>query len=303
MTLQRPEDYVFDLDREVAEFYREHPDKKMKVFFIDVSKTPAKLIWDDPGREAVIDMLKQDESLGDTIAEMARKSSHSLHYQNADTGEVFYSIILMNTPNDIRSSPLGYGSTPDLNAVFAFDHEAGHTVCTGGQKKDIAESVGDAYAIIRHFQRFKNSIALKNLAAVRAVELLRDDGFHFTSPVIEAVLTAKKTGFRRLSKQETSDLASTFARAAAPKPEYALNFIAKTSAVGSEHSVLIQDIANCILHDMTPEEFKWGSVALRALLQGDIVWNGQRFTPNDPVWAKETLKQLNNRSRSAPSHP
>src|SRR5690348_9306312 len=42
-----PQPYVFDLKSEVAAFYRDHPEQKKKIFFVDASTLPGAVEYGD----------------------------------------------------------------------------------------------------------------------------------------------------------------------------------------------------------------------------------------------------------------
>lgn len=119
------------------------------------------------------------------------------------------------------------------NLVFLIDHELGHLVTAqhtnkashdksftarDGHDNNIGnahdEAMADAYALIRHVQRFGNDTGyLEYIRDQRAMDLvIKGDAGHYTSHTIDAVIAAKNEGkFDHLSPQECAKMASDIA--------------------------------------------------------------------------------------------
>lgn len=117
--------------------------------------------------------------------------------------------------------------------VFLIDHELGHLVTAphinkesrdksftarDGHDNNIGnahdEAMADAYALIRHVQRFGNDTGyLEYIRDQRAMDLVvKGDAGHYTSQTIDAVIAAKNQGqFNNLSPQECAKMAATIA--------------------------------------------------------------------------------------------
>ncbi len=114
----------------------------------------------------------------------------------------------------------------EQHLLYVMDHELAHTAIKDGFSKDVksaydynillGESVADAYAQIRHYQRFGVDDYAHNKyvsPAGRAENfVLGGDSVHFTSFVLDAINKQKdKIDFAALTPQQTADLARRFA--------------------------------------------------------------------------------------------
>jgi hypothetical protein len=110
-----------------------------------------------------------------------------------------------------------------MSAAQIFDHELGHLVTKEGFKphKLKGEVSADAFAAIRHFQRF--GAADDDLAAAsayRAVAFFCGDPGHVTTPVVDRIrLDAKSFDFASLSPADTVVAAETYAANFNPAPQ------------------------------------------------------------------------------------
>lgn len=107
--------------------------------------------------------------------------------------------------------------------LFVLDHELGHCAIKNGFGRDnspysalLAETVADAYALIRHYQRFGTDSGHANKyvdPGARAENfILGGDAEHFTSFVLAEIIKHKnEIDFNSLTVDETSDLARRFA--------------------------------------------------------------------------------------------
>jgi hypothetical protein len=287
--------YIFDLDREVAAFYRDHPALKRKLFFIDGSTLPGTLYrGEETDEDEVADLLSHNPVLLE-MNKLAQKSgSRSDLYPKQD-----YGCVLFNFTKPNQQNFLGYRAAPGMSEAFIFDHEAGHLLCEKGLGNDanLAESVADAYATIRHIQRFgRDSAAIQRLLDKRAVGLtLCGAGDHFTGSVVEKIIADSLTvDFAALTPAETVERAQRYAEDNIMDPALIRRMVNDFDILGAgvegltrgDFSV-IRYMADFVLHPVIPEEAKWAAVAVRALLDGDTGIFGARLPkPVGPEWTK-----------------
>ena len=171
-------------------------------------------------------------------------------------------------------------------------------VCPGGSNKGAElekEYIADAYAAIRLIQRFGADSEIKNLPAMRAVEMLFcENASHFTLPVVERIIAdAKTVDFSALSPQQTVARAVEYAEKYGEKPQM-VGFMADAFyALGlNARSLWIRDFApvralgDVLLETKIPEQYKWGKTILNAVLEGDIGQDGERMPkPEGAEWA------------------
>jgi len=113
----------------------------------------------------------------------------------------------------------------EQHLLFVLDHELAHCALKDGfamassprdYKILLAESVADAYALIRHYQRYGTDGASSNKyvsPSARADNfILWGDSTHFTSFVLDAIAQRKdQIDFDKLTSEQTADLARRFA--------------------------------------------------------------------------------------------
>jgi len=108
--------------------------------------------------------------------------------------------------------------TKKMAAIYNLDHEIGHHIVKGGMaySEHLSENAADAYAMLRHIQRFgKNTGHAGNKGADMASPLvLFADTAHYTTNAIQrAIEVADEKGedFFTLSLRETAELAAEIA--------------------------------------------------------------------------------------------
>jgi hypothetical protein len=106
----------------------------------------------------------------------------------------------------------------EMELIYTLDHEIGHHIVTNGFSLDInlAESAADAFAVLRHVQRFgKESGYTKDLCERMATRLiLTGDSEHYTGAAIQramAVADERGDDFFNLPLRETAKLAAEIA--------------------------------------------------------------------------------------------
>lgn len=275
-----PESYVFDLDREVAAFYRDYPEQKKKIFFIEASTTPEQLYrGDETDLDEIAELLSTNLDLQKGVQETQVEGSKAQAYLRLG-----YGCVLLN-PLPSQKNALGYKAGQAVSDAFIFDHETGHLLCEKGLSDfNLSECIADAYAALRHFQRFgKDTAAIQKLLQRRAVEITFDKtGEHFTAPVLEKIIAdSRKTDFSALTPLQTVIRAQRYAEENALEAQlvkYITNDF-KTPRFKLQEMIkgdfrALHALGDFVLKTTIPEEFKWGAVAVRALLDGGLVFNG-----------------------------
>lgn len=296
--------YDFDLDREVAAFYRDHPEQKGKIYFIDASTMPGAVCCGDAADENEAAALLGANPL---VAE-----SNKLAFESGSRSDFYsqsgYGTICLNLTRKSQQHLLGYEAGAGISEVFVFDHEAGHLLCENGLgEMNLRERTADAYAALRHIQRFgKDSPAIRRLIDKRAVELVFGDGVeHFTAPLVEKIIAdAQTTDFSALTPAETAALATRYA-AENPADTTMIRHVAAEFHVLRQglgrlmkgDPAVIRLLAEMVMATNDPNLFKWGTAAVRALLDGDVNVGGER--PPKPQGAEWTALRKNIDARAA----
>ncbi len=290
-----PQPYVFDLDREVAAFYRDHPEQKKKIYFIDGATLPGELYRGDEGDEDdVVDLLGHNPRLFEMNKIAQEKGSRSDLYPKRG-----YGCVLFNFSKPNQQNFLGYKAPAGMSEAFIFDHETAHLLCKKGldDNENLRECVADAYAVIRHIQRFgKDSAAIRKLIDKRAVGLtLCGAGEHFTGAVVEKIIADSLTvDFSALTPEQTAERAQKYAEDNVMDPALIRRMANDFSILGAGVEPLMKGdfsvirlLADFALHPIIPEEAKWAAAAVRALLDGDTGIFGARLPkPEGREWTK-----------------
>ncbi|MDE2337049.1 MAG: hypothetical protein KGL10_07040 [Alphaproteobacteria bacterium] len=108
--------------------------------------------------------------------------------------------------------------TKEMRELFVLDHELGHHVTEkgigGGYSSEMKESSADAYAALRHVQRFgKDTLFIKKRGNIMAANIvLHADAAHYTTDTIHRALqVAEEQDVSRLPLEETAALAGKIA--------------------------------------------------------------------------------------------
>lgn len=288
---QKTQPYVFDFDREVEDFYRAWPERQEDIFFIDASNSSSGSLVYGEGQDAdkISEFLNDATNLSSIVAEK---------YKSGINGAVNYpvaniDVVILKTPkNQHHFNLLGHDAPSGMVDVFSFDHEIGHVLVAPENRNEfnLNEHYADAYAVIRHLQRFGNDDSvIKNLTAMRAAELtLQGDGSHFTSPMVEKIIAdSKDTDFTALSLQETVERAKQYADENAPSRIIIKGMAGNLGAFASRllpetmrgDYGSLKKLGEFALSTIMPDEFKWGKAAVLAFLDGQVSFDGIRIRP------------------------
>jgi hypothetical protein len=112
--------------------------------------------------------------------------------------------------------------TKEMDAIFTLDHELGHLILWNGSRSifgtspQLAESAADAFAMLRHIQRFGKNTDQAGRLCERLANLvvMRCDTEHYTSNAVQrAIEIADEMGddLFKLSLRETARLAAEIA--------------------------------------------------------------------------------------------
>lgn len=285
---------VFDYETEVAVFYRDHPAYRDKLYFLEAGAEGNRVVRAPADFASVEKKLRDNKELFNALAWAAPQG-----YSFALPGKEYGSIVIDRRANRVDLPRLTGSESADLENFFVFDHEVGHAICRDGLKgydKNIKECAADSYAVIRHIQRFGLDETARIFMEMRAVELAfrRDQAAHFTSPAVEKILAdAQRFDLRRLDPQQTAELANRYAISHAPHPA-ALEYLrrafqpynAKLGLVAAGDTAMLKEFAGVVLKTTSDLEFKWGGMALKALLDGKVLCNGTRIAPAGAEWDK-----------------
>ena len=170
----------------------------------------------------IAEHLTKSTSAVKSAVKDAAKAMHTRNlvgfvYRDYDLAGTPVNIIALDKKAERDVSPL---NTEEMQLVFDLDHEIGHHVLKNGDgsipgvPQQLAESVADAYAMLRHIQSFgKDTHFARDYAAAGAMRaVLCADTDHYTSDAVERVIRmSKETDISGLSLRETAVLAEQIA--------------------------------------------------------------------------------------------
>lgn len=306
--IKRQDPAVFDYTAEVAKARATFPDETQKLLFFDINT----------GRfpEPLSSWQKEDVKGWEVYCQMLEaryREKYPEVYPNSfchplDDG---FKILFLLTQEKHRQTKLASGTPMEQETTFVFDHELAHAIIPGGMYDEKlynrAESIGDAYAMIRHFQRYgADSPAVDTVAANRAFDMVFRDSFygysHFTSPVVEKIIEKRyEIDWDALTPEETCKMAKKFvlehemheASVRVLTAQFkAQHDLADKAKAGDEKTLAA--LATRLLSTRSPNVFKYGALALcpvleKANLQGEF-WDQfrEKFAQKQAMVANRT---------------
>ncbi len=188
--------------------------KRLTVLLVPTSTTP---LYVAP---AVAEKLTQDtagvkKAVAALNVSMQKKNWVGLADRYKEVAGTKVNLIALNG-NDFQKA-FREGDTKGMWALYVLDHELGHHVTKKGLgylSGQVRESSADAYAALRHIQRFgKHTVfAIDKAERMSANIVLQADTAHYTTDTIErAVRVAEETDISKLSLRETAALAQKIA--------------------------------------------------------------------------------------------
>jgi hypothetical protein len=300
---------AFDFDRAVAEAYEMFPHIDGSVYFVNAQT--GKLVHPDPAfLEETNASINKNASLKKCLARQAKehrlKKSSSCLPMLDDGGNIKLTFIFLYMEKDLFRV-LGNNHTMAEERHMIFDHELGHVAIPGTLANSVKnESVADVYAALRHFQRYGTETgAVETLMQRRAAfAFIGQDALHFTSQALETALSFREQfDFKTLKPGEIASMAKYIGRNGAISRKelnslsYHFNKL-KDVFDGFRNDQPLRKIAERVFAARSPAVTKWGTVALKALLDKKIslIPNKRRLPLNSFYWdnVREAIKTQDN---------
>jgi len=203
------------------------------------------------------------------------------------------SLVFMNESVDPKERAAVSLQT-EQHLLFVMDHELAHCAIKDGFSKNVTssrdynillgESVADAYAMIRHYQRYGVDSQSQNKYVSPAG---RADGFilfgdttHFTSFVLDAINKRKnEIDFDKLDPQQTADLARRFALAYMPPKRVVEDLSWDFGPIRNEFSKNLNGGVKALIEKTLAADdyytFKFGSLWLNGFLEHRTLPDGR----------------------------
>lgn len=209
MTDKAPHSLRFDFNEAVNETLRDFPALGDKVVFVDV--------LDDNKKYGTPSAIKES-----AMRHPARRMAENLQIVHAQQASLSFNkntygigAVLFHSGNHHQ---IFSKDDRNVSSFASFDHELGHLLTREGfnfnPQHPQGEASADAYAALRHLQRFgTDGKTLEHASFKRALHfIMTGDIFYLTSPVIDAINNDKKSiDFSGLTPLETVKKAEEYA--------------------------------------------------------------------------------------------
>ncbi|MBU6475205.1 MAG: hypothetical protein KGL10_06615 [Alphaproteobacteria bacterium] len=188
--------------------------------------------------------------------------------------------------------------------LHVLDHELGHLAIEDGMYDNphtpqglLGENIADAYALIRHYQRFGTGTECVDRYVspfARADGLIfGGDATHFTAFTLQAISAARNAlNIHELDEESTARIARNFALRHTPQPETIAKLAEKFRPVKKawerDRDAGLRMLIEVTLDPSNDADiFRTGETWLRAFLHGVVFKDGK--TPALDPWEKKTL--------------
>lgn len=162
--------------------------------------------FDYLSRQQVVQEMDEDETMSSESAQNSRRGLKIIYLNNRVAEDEFNRV----------------SKKTEMSLLLTLDHELGHCVLDGAHnhtgKLDrgiYAESIADAFALIRHYQRFGVNSGYQDKYTspfMRAHNMIfSSDDYHFTAFVLDEIVKSRhQIDFQKMTLKQTADLARLF---------------------------------------------------------------------------------------------
>ncbi|MDY0009940.1 MAG: hypothetical protein RBS08_09560 [Bdellovibrionales bacterium] len=263
-------DNRFDFEAAVEAAYLQNPGLESSVYFVDIGS--GRVAHPDPA--ILSDLL---HFISDSPAGQQHIQPKIRDCQNHKTSYCHFggesSFVYIYTGDD-RPSFFSSRVSEAQEMHFIFDHEFAHAHIPSGASDNrfLAENTADAYALIRHIQRFGNKTPLTDeIVGFRARDtVFRANGiFNFSCPAMEHILDMRKTvDFAALTPAQTSGLAEQIALEYTPDGDMLKRLYTSFSPL--QKNSTLQELEQLAVTTKDAEVLKWSATVLKAVLKNKI---------------------------------
>lgn len=276
----------FDFRAAARKAVKDHPEIKKNTVFVDAAnddyiaapRVLAALEDDDDAREELEQTVRTAKrlktSFSDTIALDSKRSLKSV---------VFHQ----------DRHPLYDATNRAIDDIGTFDHETGH-VLSPETEGTLSESTADAYAVIRHTQRFDGvETGIAYTSWKRTLQfILAGKTSHLTTFTVDKILMDRDSAdFVSLTPAQTAKIAKEYARLHTPDEER-LKKLARAFRSARDkkpNEETFRRIAGITLRaDARSDTFYLGARALLGPLENGnkIVYNGKTLSLKNGDWER-----------------
>lgn len=290
----------FDFAKVARKVAKDHPELKKSGLFVDAAND------DYIGSRHVFKKLEEDDEAMEDIQKntrLARKLKSSFHQAiPIDSKNYIYNIVFY--PDKY---PLYDPADKTIDAIGTIDHETGHALHPDANGID-GENTSDAYAVLRHLQRYKGEDTNIDYAAWKRALVFMQSGIttHITTFTIDRILLdSKSKDFCRLTPAETSAIARDYARKHTPTKARVSKLAQDFKAVQGHtyDEEMMRKIADITLKAAPGSDtFYIGHRVLQPLLDGAAIKiDGKTVQLKDKKW-EDIRRALNKKAAQAPKH-
>lgn len=200
-------DLRFDFAAAARKAVKDHPEIAKNTVFINAAND------DFIASPRVIKALDDDDDAFDELQKTVRTAKR-LKTSFSDTIHLDQKNFIKSVVFHTEKHPLYDRSNRGIDDVGTFDHETGHVLSPEAQGT-AAENIADAYAVIRHFQRFdgqETDIAYAGFK--RSLQfILHGKTSHVTTFTVDKIITDRETAnFVSLTPAQTAAIAKDYAQ-------------------------------------------------------------------------------------------
>ena len=271
----------FDFNEAVKKVVRDHPQLKNGALYINAANDD----WEST--EAALLSLSVDEDDIDEIkkgVKEARRLKTSFCQAISIDGKELSAVILHPDKNPLYGAAHGAGDD-----IGTFDHETSHAL-TPGLSGILGENTADAYAALRHLQRFKGEEDDIDYCGWKRAAIFMRAGVpsHLTTFTLDRILCdAKSADFMSLTPAETIAIAKDYAKKHTPDDRKLKRLQNDFKRVkGLPLAEVFNKVAHITLKaDVKSDTFYLGARVLKGALQeGGVTLDGQHVELKGSKW-------------------
>jgi len=273
----------FDFAKAARKAAKDHPVLHKSGLFVNAAND------DYIGSPRVFRQLEEDDEAYEDVQKntrLARRLKSSFHQAIPIDGKNYiYNVVFYPDKH-----PLFDPADKDIDYTGTFDHETAHALHPDANGID-GENTADAYAVLRHLQRYKGQQTDIDYAAWKRAMIFLQTGIssHLTTFTIDKILLdSKATDFCSLTPAETSAVARDYARKHTPSADRLKKLCRDFNKLKGKKldAQTLRRLADITLKAApTSDTFYLGNRILQPLLDGRAMkMDGKTLQLKDPEW-------------------
>lgn len=297
-----PAPLSFDFNKVARQALRDHPELKKDILFVDAendnylatSSTLIKLDDDDDAKDELVQTVRHAKRLRTSFAQaimIDEKKTINAVVFHPDRHTLF-------DPHN-----------RDIDSIGTMDHELGHLLSPNAERTH-GENVADAYAILRHLQRFDGQQTHADYAAWKRAMVFISGGHtsHLTTFTLDRILIdSQSADFVSLTPAQTVAIAREYARKHTPSQERLSKLSADFHSARSKNinANFFREVARITLAaDPSTDTFYMGARALIPVLAASsVTLNGRNIYLRGPEWTRLQAQLVAKIATLPSSHP